>query len=158
MKQSKLFSVNWLVLIVSLLIGAVLALAAWGKLFYPAKLLKTLDQWIGVFEIVFLLAMILLRKQRWLWLGASNIFAAWGGYAVYWCCLKLPCNCMGAMLNIPSVLSISMDLVFYAACLALSFFLGTTRVQLYLSILCSFMMALVGYAFADWIYQTTVAP
>ncbi|MBS0603676.1 MAG: hypothetical protein JSS60_01420 [Verrucomicrobia bacterium] len=153
---SKPSVVKRIALIFSVLIGIVLAIAAWGKFFYPAEFVKTLDQWVSLFEVAFLVAIIIFRKHWGLWLFAAVIFGGWSGYAIYWCCLQLPCNCMGAMLDIPTPLSIAVDIFFCAASLFLAFLQGAKRSWIYFSVLSCFMAGLVGYAFADWVYQNVV--
>jgi hypothetical protein len=78
---------------------------------------------------------------------------AWGGYALFWCCLELPCQCMGEMIDIPSSFSISLDSLFFLSSLALGFFLGAKGRYLYLSLLIGLFTGLVGYAFGEWIYK-----
>ena len=131
------------------MIGLILAIAAWGKFFYPAEYVKTLDQWASGFEVLFLLVIIYFRKSWQLWAASAVVFAGWCGYALSWCFLQLPCSCMGEMLNIPSAFSISLDLFFFTSSLIVSRLLGAMPRWIYLSVLSGLMAALIGYAFAD---------
>lgn len=135
-------------------IAVVLAIAAWGKMFYPSEYLKILDRWISAFEILFLLAILFFRKRWQIWLTASILFSAWGGYALYWGCVQLPCACMGRMLNIPSVLSISFDFIFALLSLFITYLLGKRFKWIYFGILSGCLAVLVGYAFADYVYKS----
>lgn len=137
----------------SIATAIVLSIAAWGKMFYPSEYLITLDRWISVFEILFLLAIVLFRKRWQMWLIASMVFSAWGGYALYWWSVQLPCSCMGRMLNIPSAISMSFDVVFFASSLVITYLLGGRLSWIYFGILSGCMAILVGFGFADWIYK-----
>lgn len=143
-------------LVLSLIVGGVLAVAAWGKFFYPSEFMKNLDQWVSGFEILFIIAIFVFRKRWQLWLVSATVFAGWYGYALYSYLLELPCKCMGAMLNIPTVFSLTLDLIFFSASLALAFLLGARARWIYFGFLAACMAAIVGYAFADWIYGSIV--
>lgn len=140
-------------LYVALFIGLIVAIAAWGKLLYPAEWLKTPDRLVGGFELIFLFALVGLRKYWMLWLASAAVFASWGGFAIYGYCLDLPCSCMGARLNIPTVLSISIDATFFVLSLAMAFLLGAKLKWLSGGLLVGFATALVGYACADCLYS-----
>lgn len=137
----------------SLVIACVLAIAAFGKMFYPSEYLKTLDRWISVFEILLLFTIVIFRRRWQLWLTGSSIFAAWGGYALYWCCVKLPCACMGKMLNLPSAISISLDVIFFVASLGIAYLLGCRLRWIYLSLITGSLAILAGYVFASLVYK-----
>ncbi|GEM_PF-3341708 len=137
----------------SIVVACVLAVAAWGKIFYPSEYLKTLDRWTSVFEIIFLFTIVIFRKRRQLWLLASSIFAAWGGYALFWCCVKLPCACMGKMLNIPSAVSISLDALFFILSLFVSCLLGSQLRSICWGLIAGCLAILAGYAFASLVYE-----
>ena len=137
----------------SIVIACVLAIAAFGKMFYPSEYLKTLDRWISAFEILLLFIIVIFRRRRQLWLTASSIFAAWGGYALYWCCVKLPCACMGKMLNIPSAISISLDAIFFVLSLCIAYLLGCRLRWIYLSLITGSLSILGGYVFAGLVYK-----
>lgn len=143
-------------LIVAFTIGVVLLIAAYGKFFYPLENLKVLDRWVSALEVFFIGVIFLFRKRVWLWLGTAAIFAAWCGYASFWCCLELPCNCMGALIDMPTALSISLDVLFLLLSFAMGRLLGAGRAQMFLAFLIACFMALAGYAFADWVYRSFV--
>ncbi len=143
-------------LCLALVIGIILAVAAWGKFFYPAELIKILDRWVSAFEVLFLLVIIYFRKRWQLWIASAVVFAGWFGYALCWRCLKLPCACMGAKLAIPTAFSMSIDLFFFVLSLISAYLLGARSRWIYLAVLSGMMAALIGYAFAEKIYiQTT---
>jgi len=148
--------VERITLLLALIIGLILAIAAWGKFFHPAESVQTLDQWISGFEVLFLLAIIFFRKQGTLWTVSAVVFASWFGYALYWYFLQLPCSCMGEMLDIPTVFSISLDLLFFISSLIAAYLLKIQLRWIYMSVLSGFMAGLVGYAFADWVYNSIV--
>ena len=153
----KMLKLRWvaerIALCASVVISAVLAIAACGKMFYPSEYLTTLDRWISVFEVLFLLAIVFFRKRWQMWAAASMIFAGWGGYALYWFCIELPCACMGKMLNIPSAFSISFDVIFFVLSLAIAFLLGARMRWIYFCILAGCVAFLMGYACADCVYK-----
>lgn len=140
----------------ALCIAAVLAVTAFAKILYPAEYLKTLDLWIGIFEGVFLAAILVFRKKWPLWLLSSQVFALWSGYAFFWFCVKLPCGCMGSMLHIPTTFSIAVDVLFFTICLVMGFLLGASRQWIYLSVLLGFLLSMAGFAVAEWIYHVFV--
>jgi hypothetical protein len=129
-----------------------LVMAAWGKFFYSAESLRSLDRWVSGFEILLCLLIIFFRSYWPLWMGASVVFAGWSGYALYGYFLELPCSCMGALLDIPTGLSLALDLLFFAMGLSLSYLLGARFRWIYFGFLCALMAALVGYAVANWVY------
>jgi len=143
-------------LLLALVIAVVLLIAAYAKFFHPLESLKTLDQCVSVVEILLVILLFLFRKRASTWLAAAVLFAAWGGYALFWYYLELPCSCMGAMVEIPSLLSVCVDIFFFLVSLGMGFFLGRKRVSLYLTVLISLFASLMGYAFADWVYKVFI--
>ena len=134
----------------------VLLFAAYQKFIHPKESLKALDLWVSAFEVVFALAILVFRNRWIFWLLASVVFAAWGGYALYWFVLELPCNCMGALVDIPSALSLSLDILLFAFSFFVGFLLGAQKDYLHLSVLCAFLSAFSGFAFAEWVYHTFI--
>jgi len=94
--------------------------------------------------------------QKIFWFGAAVVFASWGGYAIYWCCLKLPCSCMGTMITLPSTYALCLDALFFLGSCAMAFMLGALRSVLYLILLCSLLGGLIGFAFAEWVFYTKI--
>jgi len=157
--NSDTWNVNYLspiVLAAAIVISLFLGIAAFGKMFYPVEKLKELDVLTGLFEIIFIGVLFAFRMRKALWLGAAVVFASWGGYAIYWCCLKLPCSCMGAMITLPSTYALFLDAFFFMGSCAIAWMLGTLRRVLYLNILCAFLGGLVGYAFAEWVFYVKI--
>jgi hypothetical protein len=141
-------------LVAALVTALILAAAAYGKFFYPVEALKTFDRAVSGFEVLFILFILMFRRRFAMWCAASVIFAAWGGYALFWCKLEVPCSCMGTLVEIPSLLSICVDGVLLIVSLGLSYLLGAGRQKLYLCVLLSSLAVLVGYSMAEWIYET----
>ncbi len=139
----------------SLFVGIVLIIAAVGKIFFPIASIAVLEQGVGIFEFLFCLAIFFLRKRWQMWLVSAVIFGGWGGFALFWLKAKLPCNCMGAMLPIPSELSFALDLIFYFGSLILAILHGARKQFVYLSFLFSLFASLFGYAFADCLLSYT---
>lgn len=149
-------SVHKLGLIVAFAIGIILVVAAYGKFFHPLENLKIFDRWVSILEILFVPVIFFFRKRSAMWLSAAAIFAAWCGYASFWCCLQLPCSCMGSLIEMPTTLSIFLDVLFFSLSLVMGFLLGAARAHVYLALLAACFTSLAGYAFADFIYQSFV--
>jgi hypothetical protein len=143
-------------LIAALFISLFLAIAAFGKIFYPVEKIKDLDAWTSVFEILLIGFLFTFRMRKAFWLGAAILFACWGGYAIYWCCLKLPCSCMGTMIALPSTYALCLDALFFVGSCAMAWMLGALRSVLYLILLCAFFGGLIGYAFAEWVFYVKI--
>ena len=140
----------------ALCISLFLGIAAFGKMFYPVEKLKDLDVLTGLFEILFIGFLFRFRMCRAFWLGAAVVFASWGGYAIYWCCLKLPCSCMGTMITLPSTYALCLDALFFIGSCTMALLLGALRSVLYLIVLCAFLGGLIGYAFAEWVFYVKI--
>ena len=139
--------------LVALCIAIVLATAAIGKFFYPTEFFKIFDQIISGVEVVFICIIFFFRKNWKTWVGASLLFSVWSGYALFWYCLKLPCGCMGSMLNIPTLLSITLDGLFFTSSLFMSYLLGANKQTLYLSFLVGLFLSLGGFALGEAVYR-----
>lgn len=148
---------NNLPLIFALAVAALLAVAAYGKYFYPAESLEPIECWVSLFEVLLLVAILIFRNQPTLWLFSAVIFGGWCGYALFWYFVELPCSCMGEMLKIPTGLSVSLDVVLIAMSLFLARYLLATGKAIYFSFLAALMASLVGYSFGDWVFKTFVA-
>src|SRR5579862_2165712 len=140
----------------AIFISIFLGVAAFGKIFYPLEKLKHLDLWTSIFEILFIGFLLTFRMRSTLWLGAAVLFAGWGGYAIYWCCLKLPCSCMGTMIALPSIYALLLDALFFVISCTMAFMLGALRSILYLIVLCALLGGLIGYAFAEWVFYVKI--
>ena len=147
---------RWITFFSALLISIFLFIAAYGKFFYPAEKLKHLDILTSVFEIGLIIFLFVFRMRAWGWLIAAVIFASWGGYAIYWCCLKLPCSCLGSMVALPSGYAVALDFLFLIVSCAMSFLLGARRSMIYCIVLCALLCGLVGYAFAEWVFYEKI--
>lgn len=132
-------------------ISIFLAVAAYGKFFYPSEHMQQIDRWTSYFEVSFILALFIFHLESLMWLIAAPLFASWAGYATYWICLKMPCGCLGTLISLPSVYALSLDLLFLVISCSAALFLGAARSLVYLSLLIGCLGALIGYAFADFV-------
>jgi hypothetical protein len=146
------YNIRWLTLSAALFISIFLCIAAYGKMFHPMEKIKHLDRFTSIFEILFILSLVAFRKRRGLWLAAAVIFGSWGGYAAFWCCIKMPCSCFGSMISLPSAYALSLDALFFVISCTMALMLGALKRSVYLIMLSAFLGALMGYAFAEWIF------
>ena len=137
---------------IALFISIILLLAAYSKFFYPSPKLKMLDQWVSLFELGVIAALFIFRKYWLMWLVVSLVFAAWSGYALYWFNLKLPCNCLGSLIEVPSAFSFTLDIIFFVLSLSMAYFYGATRALLYLTLLGAFLASFIGHGCAEWVF------
>ena len=140
----------------TLLLATILLVAAYGKMFYPTEELSRLDFWVSIFEIGLLANLILYRNHWAMWLFAAGIFACWGGYSLFWFQAELPCSCMGAYFDLPNGLSLAINGAFYVLSVGLARWIGAPSSWWYGSFVNASVLALGGFAFAQWIYQTVV--
>ncbi len=141
---------------IALFCAMLLLVTGFSKLVYPEGDLKILDQGIGGFELLVAAVLFFGRKYRSVWYAAILLFSAWGGYALFWFFLKLPCKCMGSLFAMPTVVSMTLDLFCVALSIIAAFLQGAFAKYLYLAQLFGVLMALAGYATADWIYRTLI--
>jgi hypothetical protein len=145
--------VSRMALSIAILISLVLLVTAYGKLFHPAASLKGVDRVGGLFELILLGLLVVFRHSGRMWLSASVVFGAWGGYAWFWTRLELPCGCMGELLHIPSPLSLALDLLFIALSFMMAYFLKIKKVSLCGTVACSAIAGGVGFFSAEAIYR-----
>lgn len=148
--------VERIALCTSLIIGTVLVVAALGKFFYPSELMKTLDRWVSVFEIIFIFTILYFRNRWQMWILAAAVFFAWGGYALYWYYLELPCGCMGAKLHIPTLYTILVDMLFFVAALTIAYLLRASSRWIWIGVATALIGALIGYLMAGRIYEAVI--
>lgn len=148
---------EWIALGVAAVISAVLLLAAVGKFLHPAKYFEGLDRWISVLEVLLLLCILFFRKRLFLWLGAALLFSSWAGYALFWHCVDLPCGCMGSKLNIPTLFSISLDVLFLLVSLFLAYLLGARR-HLFFCFVACIALGLFGFSAGNFVFRHYVFP
>ena len=131
-----------------------LMVAAIGKIFYPNNLLLQLDRGVGVFEVI-LACLLLIFYWYWeTWAGMSLVLSGFAGYSLFWLIQKLPCNCLGKLVELPSGYTFTFDVFFFLAATALNYFLGVGIRALYVVLLVSALMGVVGYFVGDWVFQT----
>lgn len=145
-----------IILICSILISLLLGAAAFGKIFFPAELIQPFDRTVGALECVLLITLLFLRYTPWIWLTAACIFAAWGGYALFWYFLELPCSCMGTKLNIPTCYAILLDVLFCFASFTFAKWLGAKKAWIVFCIFVCVCTATIGYIAAGWIYKNWI--
>ncbi len=152
MKLNKIHN-NAIALGFAIVIGVVLVIAAFGKMFYPLESLKIIDRSASIFEIILLVLILFFRTEWKIWWGTALVFSAWLGFALFWGTLKLPCACMGSVIRVPTLFSIVVDLLFFFSSLWVANLLGARRKWIYLNLLCSAFACLFGYLFAEWVYH-----
>ncbi len=134
-------------------IGLVLLIAAMGKMLYPVEALKSFDQVVSAIEFLILGLVLYFRVQWKMWAGCAGMFSAWGGYAAFWYFLELPCSCMGTALQIPTLFSLLLDVLFFALSFGTAFLLGAKKQVLYTVFLGCLFLSLAGFAFAEQVYR-----
>ncbi len=152
-KSPKILKNLWRPLPLSLFFSAILLVAVYGKLFHPSKYLEHLDRWVSLVEAGLICALILLRNHFQVWLFMSLINAMWGGYAYFWHRLNLPCDCLGALVAIPTSFSLIVNTLFFVSSLSMAYTLGSSKKALLWTGLGACLTALTGFAFATWVYN-----
>lgn len=141
----------------ALLLAIALVVAAISKIFYPDELLlpfwKSLDLYVGSFEILFAIALLVFYKKPLMWGLTSLVLASWGGFSLFWYCVKLPCGCMGKLVELPRGTSFIFDLVFFGMGLFLMSRLGRFSWSILIG---GVVFACISYLIAQWIYQVYV--
>ena len=140
----------------ALFISLFLAIAAYGKLFHPAEKLQQLDTAVSALEMALIACLLVFCKRAWMWLIAAVIFGGWTGYAMYWCCLKLPCSCAGSLIAFPSKYALLLDVLFFVISIFTAYCLGVHRAILYSIFLAALLSSLIGYAFAEWAFYVKI--
>ncbi len=146
-------NLKWTLGVCCALLSAILLGSAYGKLFHPSEELIWLDFGASLLELGVIFALLRYQIQPQLWGGLALLFAAWGGYSLYWLRLELPCKCMGDMIEFPTYLSFSLDVTFFVFSLAFATLLGAKRHTVYLQAIAGFFLALVGFASGEWVFE-----
>jgi hypothetical protein len=139
---------------IALLLALALVFAAIGKIFYPDELLlpfwKALDFYVGCFEILFAIALVYFHRKPQMWGLTGLVLASWTGFSLFWYCVKLPCGCMGKLVELPNGITLAFDLIF----LGMSLFLMSRLGRFYWWIpITGVICGLASYFLAEWIYQ-----
>ena len=137
----------------AILISCFLLLAIYGKLFHPSEKLKKLEYWVVFFEIFFIISLFVYRNNWHIWVITAVIFASFAGYSIFWYSIKLPCACMGTLIPHASSLYFFLDLIFFILSLSVAYLLQIKRSALYFWTFLGCIFFLIGYAFAEKIYQ-----
>ncbi|MDR2539084.1 MAG: hypothetical protein LBC45_00420 [Chlamydiales bacterium] len=144
---------NLIVLSAAILISCFLVLAIYGKVFHPSEKIKKLEHWVSFFETCFILALFTYRNHGHIWVITAVMFASFAGYSIFWYSIKLPCACMGTLIPHASSVYFFLDLLFFTLSLGMAYLL-----QIKHSVLCFWgflgcVFFLIGYAFAEKVYQ-----
>ncbi|MCR9217898.1 MAG: hypothetical protein NXI14_11955 [bacterium] len=125
---------NLAALLVALVICAVLGIAAYSKIVDPSKAKfitiggseLRYERFIGIFEVLVILALLAGHRLRLAWLGVVAMFALFSGYAGYYFATGNSCGCFGNALDGTALewmtikgVSVAFDVVFVVAALAL---------------------------------------
>ena len=137
----------------AILISCFLLLAIYGKVFHPSEKIKKLEYWVSFFEICFIIAIFIYRNHWPMWMITAVMFASFAGYSIFWYSIKLPCACMGTLLPHASSLYFFLDLVFFVLSLSMAYLLQIKHSALYFWGFLGGVFFLIGYAFAEKIYQ-----
>lgn len=137
----------------AIFISCFLLLAIYGKVFHPSEKIKKLEHWVSFFEICFITALFIYRNHWHIWVITAVIFASFAGYSLFWYSIKLPCACMGTLIPYASPLYFFLDLIFFALSLSMAYLLQIKRSGLYFWGCLGGTFFLIGYAFAEKIYQ-----
>jgi hypothetical protein len=141
-------------LAVALILFLSLIVAATGKIFYPHDLLLWLERGVGFFEVVVACLLLFFYRNWHMWAGMSLILASWAGYSLFWLFQKLPCSCLGTLMELPGGCTFSFDVFFFFAAMLLNYFLGIGKVAFYAVLCVSALVGVGGYFVGDWVYQT----
>lgn len=109
-------------LVSALFFSCVLLIAAIAKIFYPIQMpppWKTLSFIVAGFELLFAACVLRYYSFARMWSVVAIVTAGWAGYSFFWLLAKLPCGCMGKMLDLPSGMTFSFDLIFLCISLIL---------------------------------------
>lgn len=136
-----------------ILISCFLLLAIYGKVFHPSEKLKKLEYWVSFFEIFFISSLFIYRYNWYIWVITALIFASFAGYSIFWYSIKLPCACMGTLIPHASSLYFFLDLIFFVLSLSVTYLLQVKRSALYFWAFLGCIFFLIGYAFAEKVYQ-----
>lgn len=125
---------NLAALLVALVICAVLGIAAYSKIVDPSKAKfitiggneLRYERFIGIFEVLVILALLAGHRLRLAWLGVLAMFGLFSGYAGYYFATGNSCGCFGTALDGTALewmtikgVSVAFDVVFVVAALAL---------------------------------------
>ena len=125
---------NLAALLVALVICAVLGIAAYSKIVDPSKAKfitiggseLRYERFIGIFEVLVILALLAGHRLRLAWLGVLALFSLFSGYAGYYFATGNSCGCFGTALDGTPLewmtikgVSVAFDVVFVVAALAL---------------------------------------
>lgn len=128
-------------------------MAIYGKIFHPSEKIKKLEYWVSFFEIFFIAFLFIYRNHWYIWVITAIIFASFAGYSIFWYRIKLPCACMGTLIPHASSLYFFLDLIFFVFSLSVAHLLQIKRSALYFWGFLGCAFFLIGYAFAEKIYQ-----
>ena len=137
----------------AILISCFLLLAIYGKVFHPSEKLKKLEYGVSFFEIFFIITLLFYRNNWRIWVITAAIFASFAGYSIFWYSIELPCACMGTLIPHASSLYFFLDLIFFILSLSVAYLLQIKHSALYFWGFLGGVFCLIGYAFAEKVYQ-----
>ena len=140
------------------LIAGIFLFAAVGKIFFPRENLKIFEISVGVFETLVVFLLFLYYKRWETWLLVALLFASWAGYAFFWMHAKLPCSCMGTMVEFPASFTFALDCFFWGASMGLSHFLGANSKKIRMALIVSPAAGIGGYFIAHLIAYIITTP
>ena len=139
----------------ALIISSILLVAAFGKIVFPPSFLKIFFCGIGFFEIFLGFILLFFHRYFQIWCILASVFALWGGYAMFWAMVGLPCACFGKIMEISPKISLLLDLIFFTLSLYMAYYLGLSpskgRLLVVLSIFFAMVGFLAGYAINNFI-------
>lgn len=135
-------------LVSAMIIALILIITAFSKLFYPSDVLKLLDFSTGLFELIFLGALLLFHRYWQIWAFCACVFGSWGGYSLYWAIKGMPCGCMGKLMPLPKEVALGLDSLFVVLSLFLVYNLSVKRGVFTKCILFVLISVLGGFYFA----------
>lgn len=138
-------------------LAVVFLVAAVGKLFFPEPMPQPWDsmsRMVAVFELVFALVVLRYYARSMAWAAVCVVMGGWSGFALYWLFVKLPCGCMGKMLDLPSGMTFAFDLIFFALSLNLMKRLGRFYTW---GLIGAGIAGIVGYVIAGVVFERVTA-
>ena len=130
-----------------------LLVAAYGKFFYPSKYFEILDRGVSFFEVALVVMLFYFRKTWLMWCFVALINSLWGGYALFWHRLNLPCECLGSLFPLPTFVSLLFDGSFFLLSLWMAYVLGAQRKALILTVASGCIAVVLGFFFAFFLYN-----
>jgi hypothetical protein len=140
--------------VLAVVIVIILIVAAEIKIIYPSKLLHDFFFFISIIEIALALAVASFWNRWKTWALVALVFATWGGYSLYPAIFGLPCYCLGVAVDLPKGTSLAVNLLMVILSWVVLRDFGISRQRTIRLILLSFVLAVIGFACAAFLYST----